>query len=252
MKFRGVRRLRSSFGITQMHASRVAVRPLSAWYWRGIALVLIAITVAMLISWFFATGQKIAGFDRKNFEGRMAETSAAVQQLSAENTELKSSLGASQRQAQIDHAAQTALSRSITQLQEENAHLKEEVTFFRSIMSSGKAPEGLTVQNFRIEADALPNEYRFHALLVQGGPRERDFVGKAQLMVSVRKNGATTVLTLPEDEKSAPIFDINLKYYQRLEGRFKVEPGMVINSAQLRVTDKATGQVRLTRSLSLS
>lgn len=234
------------------HAEKMTVRTRVPWYWRGIALALITTIVVMLIGWFFDTGQKNAGFDRQAFARQLNEATATVQRLSDENAQLKSSMEAFQRQGQIDKAAQVELSKSIQQLQEENAHLQEEVIFFRSIMSPGKVREGLSVQNFRITPDAVPNEYRFQVLLVQGGRREKDFIGKAQLLINLQKSGTTSVLTLPEDEKSAPLFNINLKYYQRLEGSFKVEPGMVVTSAQLRVTDKSTGQVRLTRSLSLS
>ena len=235
-----------------MHASHMAVRPRVLWYWRSLALTLIVVTVAAVTWWFVDARQKNTGGSPASSTEQRTDVPGAVQRLTSENSELQSAMEALRRQAQIDMAAQKELSRNLTQLQEDNAHLKEEVSFFRSIMSSGKLPEGVSVQSFRIEADALPNEYRFNVLLVQGGLRERDFVGRAQLMVNLQKDGATTVLTLPEDEKSAPLFAVNLKYYQRLEGRFKVPAGMVVKSAQLRVTDKSTGQVRLTRSLTVS
>jgi hypothetical protein len=243
------RHLQATFGI---HAPKVTIRPHVPWHWRGIGFILIVAVATTLLWWFFNTGQKFAGFDRMAFEGQLSEASSNVQRLTVENAQLKSNLDSLQQQAQIEHAAQAELSKNVAQLQDENAHLKEEVTFFRSIMSTGKAPGGLSVQNFRVEADTLPNEYRFQALFVQGGQRDRDFIGRAQLVVNVLKNGANTVLTFPDDEKSASAFDINLKYYQRLEGRFKVETGAVVKSVQLRVTERATGQVKLTRSLSLS
>lgn len=254
MKLPGVKRLRSAFGITQMHASRMAVRPQTRWHWRGIVSILMAVGVAVLTWWLFTSGQRSAGFNRQEFMEQLADTSTKIDRLTAENTQLKANVDGLQRQAKIDQAAQKELAKSANQLQEENSHLKEEVTFFRSIMSGARVPEGLSAQNFRVEPDALPNEYRYYVLLVQGGLRERDFVGRAQLMITLQKqkDGSTAVLTLPADDKSAPSLDINLKYYQRLEGRFKVEPGMVVKSAQLRVTEKNTGQVRLTRSLSIS
>ena len=253
MIFRAVKRLRSEFGITQMHASRMAVRAQAPWYWRGVALALIAAAIAVATWWLVSSLARNRGSNQPVLEERLSDSEKALQRLSADNAELQSGMASLQRQAQIDLAAQKELSRNVMQLQEENAHLKEEVTFFRSIMSSGKVPEGLSVQNFHIERDALPNEYRFHVLLVQGGLRDHDFVGRAQLMLNLQKeDGATGMLTLPEDEKSASPYVVNLKYYQRLEGRFKVPAGMVVKSAQLRVTEKSTGQVRITRSLTIS
>ncbi|HVK56154.1 MAG TPA: DUF6776 family protein [Burkholderiales bacterium] len=205
-----------------------------------------------LLWWIFNTGQEYAGFDRAQFEQQLTEANNLSRRISGENAELKSSLDRLQQQAQIERAAQIELSLNITQLQEENANLKEEVSFFRNIMSSGKVSGGLSIQNFRIEGDVLPNEYRFYALLVQGGQRDRDFVGKAQLIVTGERGGVATAITYPESDDLAPTFDVKLKYYQRLEGRFKAEPGTVLKSIQLRIIERATGQVRSTRSLSLS
>ncbi len=235
-----------------MHASRMAVRAQASRFWRGLAMVLIAAMTALVSWWALNASQRSIGPNREGADRQQTESTVSAQKLNADNEELKASMQAFERQAGIDRAAQAELTKNLNQLQEENAHLKEEVSFLRGIMSSGKAPEGLSVQNFRIEPDTLPNEYRFQVLLIQGGAREKDFVGKAQLMVSLLKDGVTTVLTLPDDQKMATGFDVNLKYYQRLQGIFKVEPGTVLKSAQLRVTDKTTGQVRLTRSLTLT
>jgi len=243
------KRLRAVFGV---HASRVTVRPQVSWQSKSLILVLGGILGAALLWWLFGAGQKFAGFDRAAFEERLNESTNVVQQLTRESSELKSRLAALQQQAQIDRAAQIELSKGITQLQEENAHLREEVTFFRRIMPSGGPPNGLSVQNFQVEPDALPNEYRFHALLVQGGQRDRDFIGRAQLLITHQQEGAPATLIVSDDDKIIPPIDVNFKYYQRLEGRFKVKPGVVIKLVNLRIIEKSTGQVRLMRSLRLS
>ncbi|MES2355936.1 MAG: DUF6776 family protein [Pseudomonadota bacterium] len=241
--------LHATFGA---HAQKVTIRPQVPWYWRGTVLILFFSLVAGLLWWFFDGEHRLAGFDQIMAKSQFTETKEVAKQLSVENLQIKSKLNTLYQQVEIEHAAQAELSKNVSQLQDENARLKEEISFFRSITSSSRVPEGLNVQNFRVEPDILPNEYRFHVLVVQGGRGDRSFVGKAQLIANVQKNGVAKVLTLPDDEKSAPAFDINLKYYQRLEGRFKVESGMVVKSVQLRITEKATGQVRLIRSLSLS
>jgi hypothetical protein len=246
---RFAKRLQATFGI---YAPKVTIRLRAPWYWRGTAFILMVLLAGALLWRFFIMGQEYAGFDRGQFEQQLTEANNFSRRISGENAELKSNLDRLQQQAQIEGAAQAELLRNITQLQEENANLKEEVSFFRNIMSAGKVSGGLSIQNFRIEGDALPNEYRFYALLVQGGQRDRDFVGKAQLIVIGERGGVATAVTYPEPDNLAPTFDVKLKYYQRLEGRFKVEPGTVLKSVQLRVIESTTGQVRLTRSLSLS
>ena len=240
-----LRKLRGTFG---SHAFRLSVRPHVPWPWRGVLLAALGVAMAVLVWWVFDAGRQFAGLDRATYKTQVENLSA----LKAENGQLRSTVEGLQRQSQIDKASQAELAKSVTQLQEENARLKEEVGFFRSIMSSGKLADGLSVQNFRVEADALPNEYRYHMLLVQGGSREEEFVGKAQLVLNLVKNGAASVLTLPDDDKSSPSLNVNVKYYQRLDGRFKLSPGTVIKSANLRVIEKSSGQVKLSRTLAVS
>lgn len=245
-----LRRLRGTFG---SHAFRLSVQPHVPWPWRGVLLAALGVMIAMLVWWVFDAGREFAGLNRVTYETKLESLSSLSDALKAENGQLRSTVEGLQRQSQIDKASQAELAKSVTQLQEENARLKEEVGFFRSIMSSGKLADGLSVQNFRVEADgALPNEYRYHMLLVQGGSRDEEFVGKAQLVLNLVRNGAASVLTLPDDDKSSPPLNVNVKYYQRLDGRFKLSPGTVIKSANLRVIEKSSGQVKLSRSLAVS
>lgn len=221
-------------------------------FWRTLALALIfaAVLLAALAMLDARLRPPILG--GVDLEKELLEASVRNHILSAENAQLKSNLTKTQQQAQVDQVAQAELNKTLGQLQDENAHLKEEISFFRKITGAGKAPEGLSVQSFRIERDGAQNEYRFHLLLVQGGARDREFVGRAQLSIVAQKDGVATTLSLPESDKPGAGYDVNVRYYQRIEGRFKTEPGAVLKSAQLRVTEKSTGQVRLTRSLALS
>jgi hypothetical protein len=240
------RKLRGKYSA---HAFKLSIRPHMSWHWQGLVVVALVIVLSGLAWWVFESGRKSGGFDRGAYGTQVEGLSAETVSLKSDNDQLRSTVEGLQRQSQIDKASQAELAKSLTQLQEENARLKEEVGFFRSIMSAGKLAEGLSVQNFRIEPDVVPNEYRYHMLLVQGGSRDAEFVGKAQLVLDLEKNGAPAVLTLPEDDKSVQALVVRFKYYQRLDGRFKLGPGTVIKAAHLQVIEKSSGQVKLSRTL---
>ncbi len=243
------RKLRGKYSA---HAHRLSVRPHMSWHWQGLFVAALLIVLGALAWWLFESGRESGGFDRGAYGGRVEALTAETIALKSDNDQLHSTVEGLQRQSQIDKASQAELAKSLTQLQEENARLKEEVGFFRSIMSAGKLADGLSVQNFRIEADVVPNEYRYHMLLVQGGSRDGEFVGRAQLVLGLEKDGAPAVLTLPEDDRSVQPLVVHFKYYQRLDGRFKLGPGTVIKSAQLQVIEKSSGQVKLSRTLVIS
>jgi cell division protein FtsB len=243
------RKLRGKYSA---HAFRLSIRPHMSWHWQGLLVVALIIVLTGLAWWVFENGRKSGGFDRGTSGRQVDALTTETTSLTSDNDQLRSTVEGLQRQSLIDKAAQAELAKSVTQLQEENARLKEEVGFFRSIMSAGKLADGLSVQNFRIEPDVVPNEYRYHMLLVQGGSRDGEFVGKAQLVLGLEKDGAPALLTLHEDDKSVEPLVVRFKYYQRLDGRFKLRPGTVIKSANLQVIEKSSGQVKLSRTLVIS
>jgi cell division protein FtsB len=243
-----IRRLLDGFGVS---APRLAIKPYLSWRRRGVVITFL-ISAAVFAAWhLFDMGRRLGALDHSTFEKQVETLTAEVRALKADNAQLASTAQGLQRQSQIDKATQAELTRSLSQLQNENARLKEEVGFFHGIMSSGKLGDGLSVQDLKIERDGQVGEYRYHALLVQGGSRDKDFVGRAQLVLNVEKNGLPQVLIVPDDEKNAAL-QVNFKYYQRLEGRFKLVPGTVLKSAQLRVIDTPSGRVRVAQSASLS
>ena len=144
------RRLRSSFGIG---SARMAIRSQLAWYWRWLLNVLMMVLVAVAVWWLVQNSYRITGFN-------MEEVKAQIAALTEENRLMKRDLEAARgalverdRQLQIDKAAQGELARTVAQLQEENAALKEDLGFLRNIMSSGATPEGIGVSNLKVERD---------------------------------------------------------------------------------------------------
>ncbi len=168
---RGIgRRLRSSFGIG---SGRMAIRSQLAWYWRWSLNILMMAAVGAVVWWLVQNSYRITGFD-------LEEVKQQIAALTAENQAMKHSLEAARtmaaerdRQLQIEKAAQGELARSVAQLQDENATLKEDLGFLRNIMSSGATPEGLGLSNLKIERDGKPNEFRYRMLLTQAAQRKQ-------------------------------------------------------------------------------
>jgi hypothetical protein len=153
-----------------------------------------------------------------------------------------------ERQLQIDRAAQSELARSVAQLQEENAGLKEDLGFLRNIMSSGTTPEGIGMSNLKVERDGQPNQYRYRMLLTQGGQRKQDFKGRVQIVAHVAKDGGMTTLTFPEGaSETAGAFEF--RFYHKVEGRFAIPEGATLKGVDVRVLAVPGGQVKLSRTL---
>lgn len=250
LKFRGSwRKIRSKVGI---RSDRVAIRSHVPWYIKfgGYGM---AMGVAAAVAWGVVDNSyRITGFNREEAQQQLAAVSAENQNLQRAYENTRSLLNEQGGQLRVEKSAQAELARSVAQLQEENAGLKEDLGFLRNIMSSGSVPEGLAIANLKVEADALPNEYRYRLLLTQGGQRKQDFKGKIQVIARVQDGAQEKTLSFPQDaDLRSPGKEIEFRYYQKVDGRFKIPQGAQLKSVQIRVLGLPSYDVRSQRSINL-
>ncbi len=230
----------------------MAVRPDVPWYWRLLRIVA-ALALAGAVAWGL-----LALFGR-DMQGREASTEFArlherMQHDASELAELRPKVAQAERQMQIDRATAADLSRQVKALAFENAALKEDLAFFQSLMSSEKGREGtISVNRFRLQPEPTAGEYRYRMLLVQAGQRLREFHGSLQFVLDVQQDGRKLVLTLPpEAEREARDYQLSFKFFQRIEGTFKLTPGSVLKGMQVRVFENGVRTPKLTQSLNVS
>ena len=241
------RRLRSTFGVG---SSRMAIRSQMAWYWRWLANILMMIGVGAVVWWLVQNSYRITGFN-------VEEARTHLQALEEDNRRMKQELESARggliernRQLQIERASQTELARTVAQLQEENAALKEDLGFLRRLMSSVATPEGLGVSDLKVEREARPNEYRYRMVLTQGGQRKQDFKGRVQVVARVQEGPAMNTLTFP-DAAAGEAGSFEFRFYHKVEGRFAIPPGGTLKSVEIRILAVPGGQVKLSRAINM-
>ena len=240
------RRLRSSFGIG---SSRMAIRSQLAWYWRWLLNVLMMALVATVVWWLVQNSYRITGFDIDEVKARLAQLTQENGAMKAELEATHGTLTERDRQLQIEKAAQGELARTVAQLQEENAALKEDLGFLRNIMSSGTTPEGIGISNVKFEREGKSNDWRYRMLLTQGGQRKQDFKGKVQLVAHVVKDNAATTLAFPDAAPTDASGSFDFRFYHKVEGRFSIPEGATLKSVDVRVLALPGGQVKLSRTI---
>ena len=240
------RRLRSSFGIG---SSRMAIRSQLAWYWRWILNILMMVVVGGVVWWLVQNSYRITGFNLEEVKQQITALTEENRVMKGDLEAAKSTMTERDRQLQIEKAAQGELARTVAQLQEENAALKEDLGFLRNIMSSGATPEGLGVSNLKIERDGKPNEFRYRMLLTQGGQRKQDFKGKVQIVARIAKDGALSTATFPDPSGSESAGSFEFRFYHKVEGRFAIPEGTTLKAVDVRVLALPGGQVKLSRTL---
>jgi hypothetical protein len=242
-------RLRKRFGIA---APRVAVRTEVPWYlrWLGIS---IAIGLALgLASWTYDFGRSVAGFDRDSVHDELDRVRSELDSARSELSRARGVANASDSRLSIERAAQKSLSEQIRQLERHNAQLREELAIFETLISSGpKAATPVSIQRFKVEAEVIPGEYRYHLLLLAGGTRaEKDFQGRLELAVSLAEGGQNAMIVIPESAGAASEpFKLAFRHYRRVDGTFKVSAGARVEAVQARIFETGSSQAKVTQTV---
>jgi hypothetical protein len=242
-----LRSLRRRFGIS---APKMTVRTHVAWYWRWMGMIVIASISFAMAGWIYDAGMRFAGFDRSEIEQEVKQLREAVTKLEAEGKQLRGVANASEAKLKIEQSAQAELAVRIKILEEENQRLKEDLAFFENLGPTG---DRLSINRFVVRKDDLPGEYRYRMLVLIGGAsRDRQFQGSMQLAVNVQSQGRNGMILVPDpSQPENPAFRLNFKYFQRVEGTFRVPEQAKVTSVQVRVTQQGASQPTATQKVDL-
>jgi len=246
-----IRSFRRKFSIS---APRLSVRPHVPWYVRWAITLPFLLVMGYLVWWSYDAGMELAGFHRGQAETEIAELHDKVAFLEAENAKQANQLAVDERQAQMQQAAADEVQEQVKALHEENAKLKEDLSFFQNLpLTSGRDAE-LSIHSLKLEAGSLPGEYHCRMLLVQGVQRRgREFEGELQIVVNADQDGEKVVLQFPQqDVKEIAAHRLNFKYYQRVDRVFKLPVEMHIDSVEIRVFEKGMQEPKAKQTVLLS
>jgi len=245
-----LRTLKRKFGIS---APRMSVRAHLPWYWRWLGIVALG-GLVIAVGWAtYDFGMEFAGFRQSESARALSRLKEDIARRDAELAELRSKSAAAERQLQIERATYSDLSRQLKSLSDENASLREDLAFFQSLMPTGtKEAPAVSINRFRVQPETVPGEYRYRLLLVQTGQRVKEFQGNVEFVLNVEQSDRKFVVMLPpENNRNATEYQLSFKFFQRVEGTFKVAPGAVVRSMQVRVFENGASSPKLTQMVNV-
>jgi len=236
-------------------AARMAVRPDVPWHWR-LMRIFAAGGLLLTGAWLLADALGGLGSARQGeVERELVRLQSTLERQGAELADLRSREAQGERQLQMERAATADLAKQVKSLTFENAALKEDLAFFQTLTSAagGRGEGTISVNRFRLQPAAVAGEFRYQMLLVQNGQRAKDFQGRLQFVLDVQHEGQKLVLVRPpEADREGKDYRLNFKFFQRIEGTFKLTPGSVLNGMQVQVFENGTRTPKLTQTLSTS
>jgi hypothetical protein len=234
-------------------SQRMVVRTHVAWYWRWLGYVSLGALVVGVGWTTYDYGMELAGFRQGEAARVLDGLKAEIRSREAQLAELRSQVAAAERQMQIERATYGDLAKQVKTLSDENSGLREDLAFFQSLMAAGGKEGPVAINRFRVQPEALPGEYRYRLLIVQSGQRVKEFQGTLQFVLNIEQGERKYAVTLPrEDERNARDYQIAFKFFQRVEGTFKVAPDAVVKSLQVRVFENGSVAPKLSQTVNVS
>jgi hypothetical protein len=242
-----LRRLRGRFGIS---APRVAVRTHLPWHWRALSVVVLSGVSLALAGWIYSAGQSLAGFHQGASETEIAGMKERIAQLESELERTRKVANVSESRLRIESTSQEQLAVQLKTLEEENTRLKSDLATFESLAGEQVGESGLAISRLQI----LPGsggQYRYRLLLAQTGTKkDKEFKGMLQLMATVQRGKETAIMQFPAvGDPAASAYQVNFRYFRRLEGTFKVAADARVERVEVRLIQD--GVVKASQSVAL-
>lgn len=203
----------------------MSLRPERPWWVRWGSMLLINMLLLGGVSLAsHVLGWPLLGPYHMNVDTRALEAEhRVIEQQIAEANETKV---VQERLQNEEKAARENLAQDLAALREENMHLKEDLASLRNLKNpaatggSAGPVEGLKLSGFKVQAGAVPNEYRWHLLVANAVNQARPFQGKVILKLQYASGERVEVQPISSKPNDSPQL-LSFKYYQEVEGTFR-------------------------------
>jgi len=233
-------------------APRVTVRSTMPLWLKAVFTFVTMAAAAAAGMGIYEYGRNYAGPDRRELRAEVDRLQTELRAVTADRDRLSAVTAAGEAQLKVEHAAQEQLVDQVRTLERESTKLKEDLSFFDSLLPAGTGNKGVVIRSFRIQPDEEPNQMRYRLLVQQSGKPEHDFIGSVELIVNFNQAGRGYVLQMPEPNappERVQQFALSFRYYQRVEGTFALPAGATAKS--VKVVILAGGETRLQQSFNL-
>lgn len=209
--------------------------PVRAWmlYILGVVLLLTALWGA------FEHGRRKAGNDYAAQLKQIQILNGRIAELEGKNVDLLQSSVALERASQIDVKARQEVAQKLEKVNEEMLELKEELVFYRSLLSPSEQDPELRIQSFQLIGDIKSQQYSYKLVLAQLRKHDKFAYGTVNLYLqgtdADNKVRNYQFKDLSDDKKEV---QFNFKYFQNIEGSLTLPENFKPEEIRINVVPK--------------
>lgn len=189
----------------------------------GVIYTVLAVLAIAVIAGAFEFGRLRAGFNASEVERRRQHREGELATLTQQNRELRERIALLERSSEIDREAREQVQNNLSAMQDEVLELREQLAFYRGIVSPEDAQAGLRVQSFELYSGPAEDLYHFRLVLIQAIKHDRRASGRVDIVVHGVRDGAPASIPLSElvtDDMDEMKY--SFKYFQDFEGDLRL------------------------------
>jgi len=186
--------------------------------------------------WLYDLGKLNGAAELASLRDRHAALRTRNVNLSKDNKSLHARVAILERSSEIDRQAAEEVRNDLGGLEQELQAAREEVEFYRGIVSPGDVQSGLYIHRFALEADAVPGRYRYELVLTQLKHNNKSVSGVVDWKVSGFMLGEPGELSLTGITRPAvKQLKFRFRYFQALSGLITLPEGFEATNVTLTI-----------------
>lgn len=216
-----------------MSTHSLVVKAYRPWRYRIAIALLLALAIAA-VAYAYNRGLTDGGYfygearaEREQMETRLAQADETEQRLREQVAVLA-------RAQEVGQAARENLRQDLLGLQDEIQDLREELAFYRGIVSPEDGQRGLKIQDFSLAPGDGPRQFTYSLMLIQALTHDRRVEGRVELSVLGRMDGESHRLELA-DVADREELAFSFRYFEGLDGVIELPEGFEPGQVELRV-----------------
>lgn len=229
-----------------MRTRRLVVRYHSSWRRRSL---LIATAVGALLSLYlvYEWGRFAGGYSKFAEIQRRRELTARIDGLEQENEKLRVAVAAAELARNVDDKAYADVEENLADLQAQVLKAREELTFYRGIVSPEDGIGGLRIQRFQVLPGGADRHYRLRIVLAQSMRQDAIVSGAVNVQIEGIRDNRPVQLGLGEAANGARTegqLAFKFRYFQSLEHDIVLPEGFEPRAVNLEVRSARLAPVR--------
>jgi hypothetical protein len=201
----------------------------------------------------YTRAHTVSDFEKANTERMQLrddnrKLSQELRSALSDNQGLRDQVAYLGRSEEIDGKACTTVKQSLASLQEETADLKQQLAFYRGIVSPAESQAGVRVFEFKVygdtSKDARPGGYKYELVLIQSVRHDRHIDGSLGISFEGYNGAAKQNLKLADlatDGNKNLVF--SFKYFEEFSGSFRFPEGFKPLRATVTVEGDGTPRI---------